>query len=258
MPTRLARRARRVDARDPVNRPHPLNRGRAAWWLALPHNSGGATWYDLMGLNPGVFTSMGNTSNGWRNAPARPGSLGPGVLTDGTAGAVNCGAPAGLNSAAQAAYAGWVYKPSNSTTAGLGGSSGVSGGNNRFSFNWFTDGTGYFAAESSALAYGTCTIPVGWNRVFCCFDGAGAGNAGRLQVFLGGVPQALTFSGTIGTAIGTVSPFTIGRDSSDRPAAGQYDDVALWLGLSGASAPAFAAMDYDQSRRGYPDALNYT
>lgn len=33
---------------SPVNRSHPLNRGRVGWWIGLPNNSGGNTLFDLM------------------------------------------------------------------------------------------------------------------------------------------------------------------------------------------------------------------
>lgn len=57
-----------------INRAHPLNRGRRAWWLALPgRNYGGARWLDLVGTNHGVLTNMASgATSGW-SGTARPG-----------------------------------------------------------------------------------------------------------------------------------------------------------------------------------------
>lgn len=73
-----------VDLQQPVNKNHPLNRGRVAWWLALPNRASGPTWYDLMGQSSLALTGMGSGSNGWRG-PKRPGGFAS-VLADGSAG----------------------------------------------------------------------------------------------------------------------------------------------------------------------------
>lgn len=65
----------------PVNRQHRFNRGLVAWYKCLPHLSGGRSWYDLMGLNPGTLTNMG-AGSGWGGSPA-PGGFGS-LRFDGT------------------------------------------------------------------------------------------------------------------------------------------------------------------------------
>lgn len=73
-----------VDLADPVNRHHPLNHGRVAWWLTLSEVAGGTIWYDLLGLYHGTLighTTVGTT--GWRGT-TRPGGRGE-LLGDGTA-----------------------------------------------------------------------------------------------------------------------------------------------------------------------------
>src|SRR4051812_9903006 len=59
---------------DLIERSHPLNRGRVAWWLAIPHLSGSTLWYDPVGRNPAALLDL-STSNGWRST-SRPGGFG--------------------------------------------------------------------------------------------------------------------------------------------------------------------------------------
>ncbi len=75
--------------------------------MCLPGRMGGNTWHDLMGLNHGALTSMGNTSNGWRGT-TRPGGFGH-LLFDGTAGYVQVGDRAALNLTTVGAVGMWAY-----------------------------------------------------------------------------------------------------------------------------------------------------
>ena len=50
---------------------YPLNSGSVAWWLAIPHWTGGNSWRDLVGNNHGNLTGMTATT-GWRGT-TRPG-----------------------------------------------------------------------------------------------------------------------------------------------------------------------------------------
>lgn len=87
MPVRLS---------NPLNRSHPLFNGLAMRLIALPGRVGGLTFYDLAKSNHGALTSMANTSNGWRQT-TRPGGFAQ-VLCDGSAGYINCGSHASLDS----------------------------------------------------------------------------------------------------------------------------------------------------------------
>lgn len=49
---------------DPVDRSHPLNQDRIAWWLGLPHHSGGRSLYDLTGRHPGALANSPAWSTG--------------------------------------------------------------------------------------------------------------------------------------------------------------------------------------------------
>lgn len=203
----------------------------------FPGDTGNADVADLCGNTPaGVRSATGCT---WVNGP-----YGPAIQTDGSAGYVNCGTPSGLNGATQAAYHCLVYKASNSITAAFGGSAGAQTGGNRFSFFWDTDGNGYFPAEANGTNYadGGCAIPLGWNSIFCAFDGTQSGNANRLRVFVNGSQSTLTFSGSsIPSALGNVGPITIGKDSNNRFSAGTYSNCMLMLRLGFSEVPALAA-----------------
>jgi hypothetical protein len=50
---------------DPVDRSHPLNVGRVAWFLSLPHLAGGRRWYDVLGRHTGTFGTDGSNFPAW-------------------------------------------------------------------------------------------------------------------------------------------------------------------------------------------------
>lgn len=62
----------RLDTFNPVNRGHPLNQGKVAWWMVLPHLMGGPNWPDLMSGQKG---SLG-ASTLWTPSSVRPGAMG--------------------------------------------------------------------------------------------------------------------------------------------------------------------------------------
>jgi hypothetical protein len=74
---------------DPVVRAHPLNRGRRAWWLALPSLAGGRTWYDLMRRAPAALLNMTAAGTGW-GGTTQPGGWGR-VRCNGVTGHVDTG-----------------------------------------------------------------------------------------------------------------------------------------------------------------------
>src|SRR5262245_39512882 len=89
----------------PVNWGHPLNRGLAGWWLALPWWRGGMRWRDLCGKSHGLLT------NGpvWKGAYSRPGGSGA-VDFDGTNDIVTIANNNTLDiTGSQISYGCWVY-----------------------------------------------------------------------------------------------------------------------------------------------------
>jgi len=68
-----------------------------------------------------------------------------------------------------------------------------------------------------------------WNHVTMVFNGSGTGNAGRLKVYLNGVSQTLSYSGTIGTSIADLgtNSFKIGNRTSHH-FNGKIANIGLW------------------------------
>lgn len=92
----------RLNLTNPVNRKHPLNKGREAWWLALPDSGrfGGASWYDLCGRFHGVFESgSGSPGPGWKDGVPDngPPSLQFNAGGGGNGWNANCGGGSGLS-----------------------------------------------------------------------------------------------------------------------------------------------------------------
>jgi hypothetical protein len=242
---------------NPVNRSHPLNAGRMLWWLSLPHLVGGPIAIDLMGLQSGALTSMGNSSNGWRPS-ARPGGVGH-IQCDGTAGSVNFGSGPWNSIGTQSfAYALWFNIP----TASLNLYSQIFG-NATYSGVW-SGFSAYFTNESSPFRltlncdattiYIATPIDAGvWYRLLFAKDGA------SFQLYLNGA-LTTTFTG-IDSTWDAGSNLWIGRTADSTypfycPVLA--DDLSFWLGnpLVASAPDTFAALDYTESIKGYPRALN--
>lgn len=233
-----------------VRRDHPLNRGLVSWWLPTPNNSGGQTLFDLVGLNDGTLTNGPTWTAGRDGFPA--------LSFDGANDYVNCGSPVGLNGATAATISAWLYRSSTGTTVGLGGCGGnTSGGDNRFSLVWWTDGNLYFsAAQTSFAGYSLVALSgTGWRHVAIVYDGSQSSSATRAKLFVDGLPQSVTFASAVGTALGNVNPFWLGADASDRFSGGTICGAGLHLRAL-ADSEVYAL--YDQAVRGYPDLIDRT
>lgn len=223
---------------DPVNRSHPLNRGRVAWWLTTPGLEGGGAWPDLMGLCPLTLTAMGNASNGWRGS-TRPGGLGH-LLTDGAGGRAVSSAAALKVGGGAFSVALWVNRSGPGTVISnepTGGFRVDSVGNYRFIL--FTAGGGVAGiAGAAGSAVGI------WNRVVATSDGTTA------TIYLDGVAT----TGAITSPSGATNSLTLGSGGGTSLAfPGSIDDVSIW---SRCLSAAEVVADLDLSRRGYPGALN--
>lgn len=71
-----------IDLYNPINRDHPLNVGRSAWWISLPELFGGNVLYELINGIHAYGQNMNNSSSGYTNR-GREGGYGS-ILTDGT------------------------------------------------------------------------------------------------------------------------------------------------------------------------------
>jgi hypothetical protein len=225
---------------DPVDRSHPLNRGRISWWLTLPGLEGGRRWLDLMGLNHGTLTNMTTSASGWRGT-TRPGGWGH-ILFDGSDDAVVCPSIAAANTP-PVSYAAW---------ANLGSLAGnrtiVGGGVGDLQFRVQSDGAIQWVKQGVANIGGSPAGTVAtnaWCRVVGTYAASGA-----YAFHLDGRPVG---SGTSAQTLVTTNPVVIGAYTvGTEEFAGALDDVSMWSRVLSA---AEVRADYDLSRAGYPGVL---
>lgn len=89
-----------------------------------------------------------------------------------------------------------------------------------------TDPSTYGLTPTGTLSTGT------WTHIVAVFDGTQSGNSNRLKAYINGIPQTLTFTGTIpATTTATTSNATLGA-TSDHGASlffnGQIDDTSVY------------------------------
>lgn len=242
-----------IDLGSPVERGHPLNRGKLAWWLALPGQTGGPVLSDLFGRRPGTLSAAPNRPV-W-GGTGRPGGLGQLTLAGNASSYVDC-APMGASLAGlqHVSAACWTDRVPG-TNFGLG--QGLDG--QRFSLLWSTDDRIYVEVESGgAFSYPSAGVAAsGWHRLLLSYDGTASGLA-RLSLYLDGEPLALTAGGD-GPAASVADPgpytWAVGVSHSGSGYAGgtgAVDDAPVWTRSLSADE---AAAEFDQSRRGYPDMI---
>lgn len=247
---------------EPVNRQHPLNQGRVAWWLTLPELAGGKFFYDLMGLNPGTLTNMGSGS-GWAGT-TRPGGYGhliPNTAAYGS-GLIKCGnAPSlALSNIKTASF--WFRQTQTSNLFQLLRCLAYDNGSattTDFVVGIQDNGSGAFSQTFSAQVGGTGgnaystplnSIVVGsWYRTIIVWNSSNVVTG----IFLNGVSKTLTNQGNQ-FSTSNYAGWVIGnRGQADRGFAGDIDDISIW---SRALSAVEVAEDYNLSRLGYPGVLN--
>ena len=239
-----------VDLADPVNKHHPLNQGRLAWWLALPGLDGGIQFHDLLGLYPGTLTSMGNSSNGWRGT-TRPGGFGH-LLFDGSAGYVACGGGNGSTldiTTKKITWGAWCYPKFTTGYHALSCRNNNVGGR-QYSLYMGPDTSSLFLGGFSTVSAVTASSPWvtnAWNRIIVTYDGV------RIKCFFNGLKVAdLADTATITTVSGAGNflGFTPGEPYGF---SGAIDDAVLW---SRPLSEAEVFADFDLGSKGYPGVLN--
>jgi hypothetical protein len=231
---------------DPVNRHHPFNRGRVAWWIAPQQVTGGAFLYDLMGLNHGALTGF-SSGTGWSSLLA-PGSFTPLVFSGGQA--VIIPSSPSLVAQANITVAAWVR---------MTGTGQIISKDNTTARPWALSinptGTGRFfvsnTSNSLVVADTTAVLPTGgmWAHIVGVYDGA------HIMVYVNGM-----LAGTPTAQTGSISTGTSSVQIGNREYAGSPDyfhgaiaDPAIWNRALSASEIAEL---YNMGRSDYLGMLN--
>ena len=147
----------------------------------------------------------------------------------------------------------WFKRPTTSTIAALVGSHSAT--NNQWDIIAFSDGNVYCIPGTGGSSCHFPSNDTQWHRVLATYDGTQLTNPTKLQMYLDGVPQTLTFTGVIPFSIPSIAQaLQVGRDPvNNRWANGLQDDISVWTRTLTA-AEAWA--DYELSLLGYPGVLN--
>jgi hypothetical protein len=236
-----------------VNFNHALNDGRKAWYLTLPHSSGGKTFFDLIGMYPLAISGLG-TNSGWTTSNRHGGSgcirfadigaganlMVPNPLKLGLPITYGCWVRAFGAPDANASYFGETYDNANSnpyTIYGFYNNAGVVGVGLNFSGTALGWSSGY-------------TLTSAWTRLVAVHTVTG------IAFYVNGEPFASDSITLTNPTSSSTSVIAIGNETGvSRNSNIDIDDCFV---NQAAWSPAMVALDYDQSLRGYPDALNWS
>jgi hypothetical protein len=235
-----------IDLSNPINWDHPLNRGLAAWWLALPQWSGGSKWYDLVGKNDGTLTNgpvwVGVDRSGGVSA----------VSFDGVDDIVDVPHTGDLTFTGQFTVAAWARSTGVTRFAYLGGKADPGDWNGYYITIHDTTGlpTVYSLQASTFQSANVSTVVKNdkkWHLIVGTFDGT------QLRCYLDGVGGS---AAAASAPTSNTSPFRIGSSNvTGRRFTGQIADVRMYgRGLSAAEVASL----YDLSRQSYSGVLNRT
>lgn len=156
---------------------------------------------------------------------------------DGSNDDVSASVPAGIAGATSLSYSLWWRRKTISVLGPFFGVGVASSENNRFVFQAWSDTQVYISTAASTWGNFTSNDLL-WHHIVISYDGNGASNATRLQVYFDGRPQTLSFTGTISAAIGTPTLLRIGRTISNDYGAGIIDDMQIRLRTASANEAA--------------------
>ncbi len=230
-----------VNLQNPINRSHPLNRGREAWWKVIPGRDKGPLFWDLCGKNHGTLT------NGAAWTPrARAGGFGY-LQFDGTDDYVDL--PIALTAYLNGSFtmATWATITANADTPFIIGSNLVNA--RVLSFRWGGSERLYLGQENVSVgasvpfAYATYgNTPL---RILVSYNGTAA------TFYVNGV--SLGSDNYTYTASYAGATYGIGGRTTSKWFVGSQDDVSIW---SRALSASEARTDYNLSQQFYPGVLN--
>lgn len=239
--------SRQIDYAAPLNRNWSVHNGLVARWVALPNLARGLTWIDVAGKNNGTFIATPS----WGTLQ-RPGGY-SGVSFDGANRYVDCGAASVMDGVSQQTIAFWGRRSAANAFLPVGKRNsslynGIDVWNDTRVYFQINPGFGSIVSNDTA-----------WHHFAMVFDGAQVGNA-RIQGYLDGQVQTLTYSGTPPTTTPAAGNMYIGVDQiaggSPVYANGVIDDVCIWN--RALTAYDIAALYRDTTPCGnYQNSLNW-
>ena len=228
----------------PLNRRHPLARGLVAFYMALPHQAAGSTWYDLCGANHLTITSL---SAGYGFQPSnRPGGLRAAVKLDGTA---TCTRTASVPiSGFPCTLACW-YAPAVGTSEYGLMSIDDGGSSNQIGMEQFNSKIGVFLNAGGGEVYSSTTIGGSntWNFA------AGTYIQGTQYAYLNGANKS-TAGASVATPTGLGTVRVGGNAFTSTKLAGQIDCALIY---NRALADAEILALYLETKLGCPRLLRW-
>lgn len=233
----------------PLNLAHPLNRGLVGAWLALPvaagrSGYGSLSFRDLFGRYNGALTN-GPT---WGGSRGRQGGFGS-LSFDGASNVVQLGRVP-IEGAAAVTFSVWAYP----RTAGGGTFARIFCGDGNVPFTLSMNGSAtsiIFTVNSGGDCTGTVTQNA-WNFITATYDGA------NTRLYINGTQvSSAALTGAVTFYSSAPAQALIGnrfQAAVDRGFDGLIDDVRAYT--RALAADEVRAL-YDQSRRGYLEALNW-
>jgi len=247
-----------VDPAQPMDAGYPLNACRLLW-LYGPKNSGWAGGITFRDLTRG---SRNPHDGSLVNAPAWQDSrYGRAVkMTAASSHYVDLTAfDPYIVGATKVVASAWFNRTAATYSSFFRGTNSTNG----FGLIWFNDNILYAIADrgsgiGAGFVYTTANTSTGWQHVQIAYDGSQSTNTTKMRIWLNGVPLSLSSVGTVATSV--VSGGTVWRlgqfDSSGvKYQTGATADHSVWIGRLWTDADARNL--YEQSRQGYPDAINW-
>jgi hypothetical protein len=238
-----------VAADSAVNRDHPLNRGKVAWWIQAPGvPAGGSRLVDLYGRNHGTLTGFSAGATPWQPSrhPSKFGQLSCAT----TASKVVFGL---TDSVLPNLSAGTIilWQRKQDTTNRISGAFGHTGADNQAASVHlpYSDGNIYFdwggKASINRLAVSGLSWDMNWHHwAFCVGSGLG------VRIYRDGI--------LVGSNTYVITRTTGGTWNLNvyQAIAGDLADIGSVATYNRGLTAAEVLSDYNLSRQGYPGVLN--
>jgi hypothetical protein len=229
---------------NPVDKQHPLNRGRVSWWHTLPSGVRGYEFRDLCGKSHGTLTN-GPT---WGSAKGQPGGWGSLNFTAASSQYVN-GSGLSIASTPFTVAVSFLYAGNTGTFFGAGSAGGTRNAMYLQLLNSYQLSFGMYGDDHTFSFPGDDFVSGQWYRVVFTMDASF-----NERVYRNGkaCPDNPIVAG--GFFVGD-SNWSIGRRIDSTPT--YYDGYLDNVTAAGRDWSVSEAMlDYDLSLQGYPGLLN--